>query len=439
MKFYPSCELLMKPYYLLLSAALLAACGGESPTSPNVDQSSDSVATATSSSSVSSSSGAVDGPTSSEVETGLSSGEVDSAGSNNPASSSSVAASGDVYVDSRDGQTYSIYRNDIQTWLGQNMNYNAEPNWCYNDDPANCEEFGRYYSWESAQEACPEGYRLPMKRDWVTLDKLNSTAGMMPINGALTSKNGIALQFGGQYSTVNGKAKWDDMGVFGMYWDYEETTETTVSSMIVSENWVVVYSGNDSREKTDRMSVRCIRENHGTMVDPRDGQEYKTIRLGERIWMAENLNFKTDSSAANPKAEEQGMKVGQYYRRNDAENACPSGWRLPATAEWKMLVDLVDSMVVEDGRSLKSLDGWTMAHTGKDDFEIGLQPAGDCYIGVLDSLFNCGSLGNIAEYWTSSTQVTNGNHECLYMYSGKTLVDYKCNKSNYLPVRCVKE
>lgn len=75
------------------------------------------------------------------------------------------------------------------------------------------------------------------------------------------------------------------------------------------------------------------------IIDPRDGQTYKTIQIGEQIWMAENLNFETaegswcyDNDATNCE------KYGRLYDWETANIVCPGGWRLPTADDFEILI-----------------------------------------------------------------------------------------------------
>jgi len=90
--------------------------------------------------------------------------------------------------DERDGRTYKTTVINGLEWMAENLNYAVDSSFCYNDEPAYCEKYGRLYRWESAmaldttainvrqwtegkkyQGVCPQGWHLPTKDEFMTL------------------------------------------------------------------------------------------------------------------------------------------------------------------------------------------------------------------------------------------------------------------------------
>ena len=67
--------------------------------------------------------------------------------------------SGDVFVDTRDGQKYKTITFGPWTFMTENMRYNNSYNVCKTDDPT-CEKHGRYYFKDGAALACPPGWKM---------------------------------------------------------------------------------------------------------------------------------------------------------------------------------------------------------------------------------------------------------------------------------------
>lgn len=91
-------------------------------------------------------------------------------------------------------------------------------------------------------------------------------------------------------------------------------------------------------------SIHSVPVTHSAVAqfeDKRDGQVYEYAEVNELNWMLENLRYKTPKSICNNKDAPLCYKCGQFYLVEDAETACPAGWRLPTKKEVKALFKAV--------------------------------------------------------------------------------------------------
>jgi uncharacterized protein (TIGR02145 family) len=183
-----------------------------------------------------------------------------------------------------------------------------------------------------------------------------------------------------------------------------------------------------------RLSKETNPKNY-SFTDSRDGKTYKTVTIGDQIWLAENLNFETDDKIVkkkvkkveseiqkkkilgiiplNVKVEKEilvevddrlktslfydhnpknGIKYGRLYTWTGAKNACPTGWHLPSRDEWETLrkyfggdkKSFYEALIKGGSSGFNSLMGGWLNHNG---FE---------------------GEGGITFYWSSSTNGADG-------------------------------
>jgi uncharacterized protein (TIGR02145 family) len=150
-----------------------------------------------------------------------------------------------------------------------------------------------------------------------------------------------------------------------------------------------------------------------TFTDDRDGKMYKTVVIGGKRWMAENLNIKTEGSWCYKNDESNCEKYGRLYNWKAAKTACPAGWHLPTRAEWGDLASVAGGTGGKAGKKLKSTSGWSHNSNGTDDYGFSALPGGSRF--YYDGDFhNAGDFGN----WWTATERDNVNTYFRYMYYG---------------------
>ena len=174
-------------------------------------------------------------------------------------------------------------------------------------------------------------------------------------------------------------------------------------------------------------------------TDSRDGKTYKTVKVGDKTWMAENLNFgegvEADGSACYDYEDANCAKYGRLYDWATALKACPAGFHLPSDDEWTALVNYAGG---EDkaGTKLKSAAGWNEDGNGTNDFGWSALPSGYGGLGGVDGDFYDGGYNG---FWWSATEDDASNVWRRNMGDNNDVNRGRAKKRDLLSVRCVKD
>jgi len=171
----------------------------------------------------------------------------------------------------------------------------------------------------------------------------------------------------------------------------------------------------------------------GKFTDPRDGKTYKTVKIGNQVWMAENLAYNAKGSRVYKDDPANGDKYGRLYDWYTAMKACPPGWHLPSEEEWRTLIDFAGG---EDfaGEYLKAASGWNDGGKGIDKFGFAALPGGVCYS------FGYYAVGNSGEWWSATEE--HGTDSAYYRYMNyyyENVFFGHGEKSSFFSVRCVRD
>jgi len=80
--------------------------------------------------------------------------------------------------------------------------------------------------------------------------------------------------------------------------------------------------------------------------------QVKSIRFGNQVWMAGNLDVNVQGSWYFNEDPENGRQYGRLYSWEAAKKACPAGWHLPSDDEWTELINYLGGEDIA-GKQLK--------------------------------------------------------------------------------------
>ena len=181
-----------------------------------------------------------------------------------------------TFVDKRDNTKYRWVDIGDQRWMGENLKYNDGKSPCPQNEENECDECGRYYQFEDALIACPDGWHLPSDKDWMELE---IEAGMSQAKAGLEGwrrtrpgqasalllkgKTGLDLWLCGETNKKNiskKNPKYSEIGIndYAYYWTSTEAygyNGYAIMRQFNHKSKICKYR----RHEGSRFSVRCVK------------------------------------------------------------------------------------------------------------------------------------------------------------------------------------
>ena len=179
------------------------------------------------------------------------------------------------------------------------------------------------------------------------------------------------------------------------------------------------------------ISFAAPKANKQELKDSRDKQKYRTVKIADRTWMADNLNYNMSGSTCYREDEDNCMVYGRLYTWEAAKSACPAGFRLPTNADFESLWKAAGGDF-NAGYLIKANYGWSGETNGNDTLKFSAMPAGN--------MFDDGTYGNenkFAFFWSAEIE---GDKASVWYLSSKSMgFSYMMKPKAFgFSVRCVQ-
>ena len=359
---------------------------------------------------------------------------------NSAQSSSSKKNKGQIQkssvTDWRDNHTYKTVKIGNQEWFAENLNYDDRKSICPMHDAANCDAYGRLYTFDGAEKksdiwsVCPEGWHVPDSLEWMELfdyvSKHNEGEGiavsLKAEDGWYAEGASVLVEGDGYHGFVEsldslriGAQKGTDRFGFaalpaGVCWDngchVGDDARFVVKYILMEDRgcygnggFKFAFDKNDVFYDEDvtysYSSVRCVKD----PVIKIDSMPRLAV-FDSKVWMVEDLSHNGSTE----------------FSIEEAVVACPEGWRLPKSDEYDSVARkcLFDSFFENSG---------DFFFYGFEDQPIGVK----MHIEKM-STEKCSQWSYVTPYYSAPKHV-----RCISEWSYKTVSGCSCTASKYNP------
>lgn len=361
---------------------------------------------------------------------------------------------------------YSTVVIGTQVWMSKNMDDEAEGSSCYEEKTRNCKNFGRLYSWETANKICPEGFHLPTDNDWQKLiDYSKNINGNDSVAKSLMAKN--AWWIADTISTGT-----DDFSFKALPAGYQKDSASFALLGSATRFWAASQDSTahnfwqlqlssatfakDNATASEKLSVRCIMnppdedeleqlrldslDAYYTLTDSRDAQVYKTLQIGTQTWMKENLRYKAEDSYCYENNDSFCNTNGRLYgAKSIAANICPEGYHVPTNEDWETLKKFVkeNNSSASEASPLKAIESWTSRKNipaGADHFGFSALASGFRY---GDGSFM--EAGCSANFWSATPSEEGSAFYWNLLCTNDEFIQNEDFEESYFSIRCLKD
>jgi uncharacterized protein (TIGR02145 family) len=208
------------------------------------------------------------------------------------------------------------------------------------------------------------------------------------------------------------------------------------------------------------VTSKLVAQQYGSLKDSRDGKVYKTVNIGDQVWLAENLNtdcFRNGDLILQAESDEEwqqandrrqpawcyfnndfknGIKYGKlynWYAIIDKRGLAPNGWHIPSDSDWRILSNYLGGNNI-CGLKLKSQNGWQDGKNGSNITGFSALPGS---FRNIDGSFN--HIGKFGYWWSSTDYDSDNAWNRILDFFSNGISTFTLKKDCGMSVRIIKD